>query len=431
MFKKRRFLPLFITQFLGVLNDNVFKNAIVILITYSLSNEMVIHSQLLVIFAASIFILPFFLFSAAAGQIADKFEKSMLVRRIKAAEIGIMLLAGISFYYMNPWLLIAVLFLMGTQSALFGPLKYSILPQHLRPEELLSGNGIIQTATYIGILIGTIGGGLLIAVRPNGNIYTAVIVMIIAISGWFASRYIPNAPAADCELKIEWNLFLGIKKIVHYAREKKSVFWAIIAVAWFWFYGTVFLSLLPSYTRNVLYADEKIASLILALFAIGIGIGALLCSFLSTQHGRLATMPLGAMGLSVFAVIISLIKLPELSLAADELLDIGLFLQYPSHYWVLISIVLIGLAGGLYIVPLYTFIQQRSTPIYRSRIVAANNVIDALAMVIAAIVLLFLVWIGIAVTQIFFIVALLNAVMMGLLFIKVATLFKRNNSHAE
>lgn len=419
LLKKRRFFPLFITQFIGALNDNVFKNGIAILIAYTLVNETAINNDLLVILTAGVFILPFFLFSAIAGQLADKCEKSMLIRRVKLAEIGIMLLGSIGFYFMNVGCLLVALFLMGTQSTFFGPLKYSILPQHLQPEELLAGNGMIQTATYLSILIGTIGGGVLIAIQPNGNFYIAITIIILATCGWLASRAIPQAPAADPSSQINWHLFSEIKKIIQYAREEKEVFRAILAISWFWFYGASVLSLIPSYTRDILYANENIATLILASFAVGIGVGALLCNWLVDKCGRLYPILLGSIGLSVFGAIVGFIESPViLRNSTDALLGIELFLQYFEHYWILISIGLIGLSGGLYIVPLYTLMQEKSNPHYRSRIIAANNIINALFMVVATIFLMLLVTAGLSITQILLMIVLLNVVMVIVLLVQ-------------
>ena len=320
LLKHDRFLPLFCTQFLGALNDNVFKNAIVILIAFTLADKLGMNASILVIVAAGIFILPFFLFSATAGQLADKYEKSLLIRRIKMTEIVIMMIGSVGFYFMSAPLLLTVLFFMGMQSTLFGPLKYSILPQHLSEGELLGGNGMIQMGTYLAILLGTIIGGVLISINPNGSLYVSIVIILLAVAGWIASRSIPEAAAPEPTLRINWNLITETCRIIKFSREDRTVFWAIIGISWFWFYGATFLSLVPTYTRDVLFADERIATLMLTAFSIGIGTGSLMCEKLSRMqinpgHINLGLVPIGAIGLTCFAPDLSFISLPDMKLS--------------------------------------------------------------------------------------------------------------------
>jgi hypothetical protein len=412
LLKHNRFLPIFCTQFLGALNDNVFKNAIVILIAFTLADMIGVNGSILVIVAAGIFILPFFLFSATAGQLADKFEKSMLIRRIKIAEIVIMLTGSIGFYFMSAPILLTVLFFMGTQSTLFGPLKYSILPQHLSEDELLGGNGMIQMGTYLAILLGTIIGGVLIAMNPNGGLYVSMVIVLLATAGWLASRSIPEASAPEPSLHINWNIINEIGRMLKFSREDKTVFWAIIGISWFWFYGATFLSLVPTYTRDVLFADERIATLMLTAFSIGIGTGSLMCEKLSHKHINLGLVPIGAIGLTCFATDLSFISLPDMNLSEGELLTAGMFLQHFNHWHVLFDLIMIGLSGGLYMVPLYALVQQKSNPCHRSRIIAANNIINALFMVVSALLIILLITAGIDIPHVFFIVAVLNVLVM-------------------
>jgi len=416
LLKHNRFLPIFCTQFLGALNDNVFKNAIVILIAFSLADRIGANASILVIVAAGIFILPFFLFSATAGQLADKFEKSMLIRRIKIAEIIIMLTGSVGFYFMSAPILLTVLFFMGTQSTLFGPLKYSILPQHLSEDELLGGNGMIQMGTYLAILLGTIIGGVVIAINPNGGLYVSMVIVFLATVGWLASRSIPEAAAPEPLLHINWNIITEIGKMLRFSREDKTVFWAIIGISWFWFYGATFLSLVPTYTRDVLFADERIATLMLTAFSIGIGTGSLMCEKLSHKHINLGLVPIGAIGLTCFATDLSFISLPDMNLAEGELMTAGMFLQHFNHWHVLLDLIMIGLSGGLYMVPLYALVQQKSNPCHRSRIIAANNIINALFMVVSALLIILLITAGIDIPYIFFIVAVLNVLVMFIIF---------------
>ena len=423
LLKQNRFLPIFCTQFLGALNDNVFKNAIVILIAFTLADKLGVNGSILVIVAAGIFILPFFLFSATAGQLADKYEKSLLIRRIKMTEIVIMMIGSVGFYFMSVPLLLTVLFFMGTQSTLFGPLKYSILPQHLSEGELLGGNGMIQMGTYMAILLGTIIGGVLIMMDPNGSLYVSIVIIILAAAGWIASRSIPEAAAPEPALRINWNLITETCRIIKFSREDRTVFWAIIGISWFWFYGATFLSLVPTYTRDILSGDERIATLMLTAFSIGIGTGSLLCEKLSRKHINpghinLGLVPIGAIGLTCFAADLSFISLPEIKLTDGGLLTAGMFLQHFNHWRVLTDLSMIGLSGGLYMVPLYALVQQRSNPCHRSRIIAANNIINAFFMVISAVLMIVLISAGIEIPEIFFIVAVLNLVVMMMIFKK-------------
>ncbi|MEX2354078.1 MAG: MFS transporter, partial [Gammaproteobacteria bacterium] len=381
----RRFLPLFCTQFLGALNDNIYKNALVIFIAFTLADKTTINSTILVIMAGGLFILPYFLFSATAGQIADKYEKSMLIRRIKLAEILIMCLAVTGFVSQSVFILMTILFLMGVQSTFFGPLKYGIVPQHLEFHELTGGNGLIQMGTFLAILGGTIIGGVLIAIKGLGVFLVSIMVVVIAISGWFASRHIPSASPADDTLGIDWNIFRQTFRIVRYAISEKTVFIAMIAISWFWFIGATYLSLVPTYTRDVLMGNELVATLLLTAFSIGIGAGSLLCETLSRKKIEPGLVPIGAFGLSLFALDLYLVGVPDIISSLDlTVLSPGIFLGYLLHWRILLDLVCIGFFGGIYIVPLYAMIQHRSNPIYRSRVIAATNILNALFMVISA-----------------------------------------------
>jgi len=409
LLKTGRFAPLFVTQFLGALNDNIFKNALVILIAFSLADQTDANSSILVIIAAGLFILPFFLFSAIAGQLADKFEKSMLIRRIKIAEICIMMLATVGFLTASLHMLIAVLFLMGTQSTLFGPLKYGILPQHLDESELTGGNGLIQMGTYLAILFGTIIGGILIAMKPGGVWYVSLVVLLVATGGWLASRGIPQARPADAPLSIHWNIFRETVRILAYARDNRTVFWSIIAISWFWFYGATFLSLIPTYTRDVLQGNEHVTTILLTAFSVGIGTGSLLCEKFSRKTIEVGLVPLGAAGLSLFAFDLFYVGMPVIAIDPEtSVLSAALFLEQPINWRVLADLTLIGFFGGLYIVPLYALVQNRSEPSRRSRIIAASNILNALFMVVSALLTIGLISMNVSITEIFLIVSVLN-----------------------
>ncbi len=411
LLRQRRFLPLFLTQFLGAFNDNVFKNALVVYIAFAVAERTGRDSSLLVILAAGIFILPFFLFSATAGQLADKYEKSLLIRRIKLAEILIMLLGALGFYYRNEWALMGVLFLMGAQSTLFGPIKYGILPQHLDTDSLLGGNGLIQMGTFLAILLGTIVGGAVVAIESLGTELVGLITVSVALAGWLSSRFIPAAAAADAGHRMRWNPVRQTLKIMAYARRDHSVFVAILAISWFWFVGATFLSLVPSYAKNVLHGNEYVVTLLLAAFSVGIGCGSLLCERLSRGRIEPGLVPVGALGITLFGIDLFLAGSPvPASAYAQGLATAGSFLRHTGNWRVLADLTLLGAFGGLFIVPLYALVQQRSALACRSRIIAANNVFNALFMVFSALLTMALFALGLSIPGIFLLVALLNIV---------------------
>jgi len=299
--KSKRFLPLFVTQFLGAFNDNVFKNAIVILITYVTAEKLGLNAQIMVTLAAGIFILPFFLFSSMAGQIADKFEKSRLIRIIKTVEIMLMLVAGVGFFTENVYLLMTVLFFMGAQSAFFGPLKYSILPDHLADEELVSGNALIEMGTFLTILLETSVGSLLI-LKDNGIGIITLCVIIVSVLGYISARFIPHSQAVDPSLKINPNIIAETWNIITYAANKKDVFLSILGISWFWLIGAMFLSQFPTFAKDVVGGNEEIVTLFITLFSIGIGIGSLLCNRLLKGQINASYVPLGVIGITLFTV---------------------------------------------------------------------------------------------------------------------------------
>jgi 1-acyl-sn-glycerol-3-phosphate acyltransferase len=378
LLQSRRFGPLFWTQFLGAFNDNLFKNAIVVLLAFRVASVSSKEAaDVWVNLAAGVFILPFFLFSATAGQLADKFDKARLIRWVKAAEIGVMSLGAVAFFVDSSPLLLVVLFLMGVQSSVFGPVKYSILPQHLRDDELVSGNGLIEMGTFVAILVGTIAGGLVMGIEGWGPGLISAGILLVAVAGFAASKRIPSAPSSVPELRLDRNPVTPTWRMMKFARKDKSVFLSILGISWFWFYGALFLAQFPGYARDVLGGDETVITVLLAAFSIGIGVGSMLCNRLSGKAIEIGLVPLGALGLSVFAAALVLITpaAPAVGLGAAELLT-----SWP-HLAVLGSLVAIGVSGGLYIVPLYALVQHRSEPSERSRVMAANNILNALFMV--------------------------------------------------
>jgi MFS family permease len=417
LLKTRRFSPLFFTQFLGAFNDNLYKNALVILIIFQGSSLYGIDTNIIVTLSAGIFILPFFLFSATAGQLADCYEKSQLIRRVKILEIVIMSLAIIAFYNQNILMLIILLFLMGTQSSLFGPLKYSILPQHLASEELTGANGLISMGTFLAILLGTILGGILISIADNGALIIGCLVIILAILGFLTSRYIPTA-ASTAKIKVNWNIATETIKIMRYALEDRSVFIAIIAISWFWFIGATYLSQVPAYSKYILGSNNEVVTLLLSMFSIGIGLGSMLCERMSNGRIEPGLVPLGAIGIIIFSIDIYFSSLHFIALSLPEAqMNAMQFLEIAASWRVLLDLALIGLFGGFYIVPLNAMVQKRSKPNHRARVIAANNILNALFMVISALSTVAVLQSGFTIADIFLSLGILTAIVTAILFI--------------
>ncbi|MCP4679048.1 MAG: MFS transporter [Deltaproteobacteria bacterium] len=407
LFKTKRFSPLFFTQFLGAFNDNLFKNAMVIMLAFGAASNSSLSTITLVNLSAGIFILPFFLFSATAGQVADKFEKSRIVRVVKAMEVLIMSLAALGFFLKSTPLLFVVLFLMGTQSAVFGPVKYSILPQHLRQDELLGGNGLIEMGTFGAILLGTILGGLVIAIPTYGPMLVSVTVVVTALVGYLTSRSIPVAHSQGRSLKISWNIPKQTWQSVKLARRERSVFLSILGISWFWAFGSIFLAQLPSLTKEVIGGNEQVVTLLLTLFSLGIGVGSLACEKLSGGKIELGLVPFGSIGLTLVAVDL-FFALPSTPLAVQPIGALELLSSWSSIRF-LFDLFMIGVFGGLFIVPLYAMLQQRSEASQRSRIIAANNIINASFIVVAALFAILLSSIGLSVSEILLVTAIANA----------------------
>jgi 1-acyl-sn-glycerol-3-phosphate acyltransferase len=405
---QRRFLPFFLTQALGAFNDNVFKQAVVFLIAFRIvglsEGDRAFWSNL----AAGLFILPFLLFSANAGQWAEKFEKSRSIRRIKLFEIAIMGLAVVAFWLNSLPFLLFVLFLLGLQATLFGPLKYAILPQALRPEELVGGNGLIEAGTFLTILVGTLLGGWMMNSFENGPQIVSGAVLALALVGWWSSRSIPLAPASAPDLKLNWNPVTETISNLGHLRGHTAVLNSVLGVSWFWFFGAIFLAQLPLYAKTYLGdGDGSVTSLTLALFSIGIGIGSLLCEVLSRRTVEIGLVPLGALGLTVFGVDLYFAQPVAATVTG---LDWRAFLAAPGNLRIAADLALIGLSGGLYIVPLFALIQQRAPRDKLSRIIAANNIINALFMVTASAMAIVLLKSGATIPQLLLITALLNAI---------------------
>ncbi|MDR1888545.1 MAG: MFS transporter [Zoogloeaceae bacterium] len=401
----RRFCPLFITQFFGAFNDNLFKNALVVLLTFQAASWTTLKPEVLTNIAAGLFILPFFLFSATAGQLADKFDKARLARYTKLLEIAIVLLAALGFVLKSLPLLLGVLFLMGLQSTLFGPVKYAILPQHLAPHELVGGNALVEAGTYVAILLGTLAGNLL-AGTSGGTVWISIVALAVAVTGYLASRGIPVAPAPAPNLKVNPNILIETWRCINFAREKRSVFLSILGISWFWLYGSLFLAQFPVYTKVVLSGGESMVTLLLAVFSIGIGSGSLLCEKLSRHKLELGLVPFGALGMTLFGFDLAGVSPTHAGLGAP--LPVIALLADPAIWRILVDLLLLGMCGGIYCVPLYALVQQRSNPACRARAIAANNILNSLFMVAGAIFAALLLTHGGNIPLLFMIVAGVN-----------------------
>lgn len=381
----RRFLPMFITQFFGALNDNVYKQALLLVITYGWINQQAADVSTLNNLAALLFILPYFIFSATAGQIADKFERSQLIRGIKVLEIVIMLIGSAGFLLGNLWLLLLALFMMGTHSTFFGPIKYAILPEILKPNELMSGNALFQSGTSIAILIGMILGGAVISVSQGNLIWISLIVVIIAVLGYLSSRFILKQQVSSPELKIDWNFFRTSFQTLQYAKSLPLIFMILLGNSWYWFYGATYLTQIPQLTQQNLHASENVVSLLLTFFSVGIGVGSLLCRRIGGSEVNIKMVPIGAIGLTLFAfyLALSLAFVPERTGAMMNVAD--MFNHGAIYYHVMLAVTLLGISGGFYIVPLYAMMQAYSPRSHRARVVAANNILNAVFMVSSAI----------------------------------------------
>jgi hypothetical protein len=403
---ERRFAPFFGVQFLGALNDNIFKQGLVILLAYQTLTFTTLQTDVLQNLAQALFVLPFFIFSATAGQLADKYEKSRLISITVLIELCVMVLGGIGFFLRSLEVLLAALFLSGVQSALFGPVKYAILPQHLREEELIGGNALVETGTSIAILAGLVLGGWVVAQPGWGVAGVAAITITVSGAAFALSRRIPSAPPPEPRLRINWNPATETWRNLRFLTTNRTVFLSVLGISWFWFYGAAFVTQFPNLSRNVLLGNEHVVTLLLIVFSIGIGAGSLLCERLSGHKIELGLVPFGSIGLTLFAA--------DLYWALSGYTGgapVGLreFALDPGHWRILTDLALIGVFGGFYIVPLYALIQTRSDKSHRSRVIAGNNILNALFMVAAAVLAIALFKAGLTIPQLFLVVALLNA----------------------
>lgn len=407
LFKHRRFTSMFFTQFLGAFNDNVFKQALILVLTYTAASKMGVEVSILNNLAAMLFILPFFLFSAVAGQLADKYEKSRLTRLIKVLELVIMSIAAVGFVFETYWLLFVALFLMGTHSTFFGPIKYAYLPQAMADDELVGANGLFQMGTSLSILLGMIIAGLLTQL-PDPLYWISGCVLIIAVLGYLAARFIPNTPAMEPSLKVNWNIFTTSYATVKYLFSIRFLFFVILGNSWFWFYGATFLTQTPEFSKVILHGNEAVVIFLLTLFSVGVSIGSLLCKSLSRNKVGLRLLPFGIAGLSIFAIDLYL-SLSALQIDANALLGIASLAQISGSWRVFLDLFMLGFSGGLYIVPLYALMQAYAPQSHRARVIGANNIFNALFMVTSAIfAIVILNVLKLSLPQLFLITGVLN-----------------------
>jgi len=377
---KRRFAPFFWTQALGAFNDNAFRNAMVMLVAFQMGlpdNQVSLYTNL----APALFILPYFLFSATAGQLAEKFEKTRIIRYVKLFEIAAMAIAAVGFYTHHVSLLLLVLFLMGVHSTVFGPIKYSILPQALERGELVGGNALVETGTQLAMLTGMIVGNSLMLIAGYGTTAASLTTIAIAVAGYLVCRAIPAAPATAPDLRFNWNPFSETWRVLKLTHEDRAIFNAVLGISWFWFFGTVMIAQLPNYTRHVLGGDGSVNTLVLTLFSLGTGIGSLLCEKMSRKRVEIGLVPMGAFGLTVFAIDLYFAR-P--AIAAGSSLTWSAFLSVPGAWRAAMDLTLIGAFAGFYVVPLFAFVQSRAPRERLSRIIAGNNIVNALLICIAS-----------------------------------------------
>ena len=410
LLKQQRFRPFFFTQFLGAFNDNVFKTALITLVAFHASSLSNVDGAKLATLLPGLFILPFFLFSATAGQIADKYEKSQIIRLVKVFEIGIMLFASAGFFLHNIWLLATALFMMGMHSTLFGPVKYAYLPQHLDTQELVGGNGMLEMGSFVAILLGQVLGAWL-GMQKSHEMLISFAVLGLAALGYWTSRGVPNSPAGAANLVINWNPVTETYRNLKQIWGQQSLWLAIIGISWFWFYGATLLAQFPNFAKNVLHGDESVFILLLTVFSLGIGIGSLLCEKLSKHKVELGLVLFGAIGLTLFGIdlYVSGAKLHAALRASDLTQNYHTFLNHFAAWRLLADIALIGIFGGLYIVPLYAFLQTNAQTGFQSRVIAANNIMNALFMVVSAGFSLWIFSLGFDIPQLFLVTSLLSA----------------------
>jgi 1-acyl-sn-glycerol-3-phosphate acyltransferase len=414
LLRQKRFAPFFLTQFLGAANDNLFKFAFTVLVTFQLDVSWLDRKMAGLVIGA-LFILPFLLFSATAGQWADRYDKALIMRRVKVLEVLVMVLAGVGFWLQWVPLLLACVFLMGLHSTFFGPVKYAYLPQHLSERELTGGNGMVEMGTFVAILLGNVCGGLMMGIPQTGVHWVAGTCFGVAVIGWLVAWRIPASPSADPHLKLNWNPATETWRNLKLAAEYPSVFRSLLGISWMWFFGAVFLSQFPAFARDVLGGNEQVASLLLVVFSVGIAAGSLLCETFSHRHVEIGLVPIGAAGMSVFAFDVYLASQGMVH-ATDRLMGISEFVAHSGSLRVMIDLSLLAFSAGLYSVPMYALIQLRAKASHRARIIAANNILNALFMIVSSLMAGALLGAHASIPQVFGATALLNVIVVAYVF---------------
>lgn len=415
LLKTKRFLPLFITQFLGAFNDNAFKNAFLIWFTYDAINTTGISAPMMITIAAGIFILPYLLFSATAGQLADRYKKDELTRVIKIIEIALMTACAIGFFTQSIYALLFILFLMGVQSTFFGPIKFSLLPEHLAQKELLGGNALIEGGTFLSILLGTIFGGLIIR-ADNGIFLFSIFIISFAILGWLSSRSIPKTMIGDKKAHIGLNVFKETMQVLSIAKSNKIVWTSIIGISWFWLIGATFLTQLPTYTKEILNGNEEVVTCFLTLFSVGIGFGALLAHRLSKGRINGKLIPYGLAGMTGSIILFGIASYtypPQTEMGIINLITF-INIGFISHV-IFVSLLMLSVFAGIYIVPLYTLMQHHADDKYMARVIASNNIMNALYMVASSIVIVGLFALNLSVIEVLLSIAFFNLLFFWLL----------------
>ncbi|OPH55549.1 MFS transporter [Vibrio campbellii] len=415
LLRQRKFLPYFVTQFFGAFNDNIFKNVLLLFVAFAGSSALPISSNLFINLAAGLFILPFFLFSASAGVLADKYEKSWFIRKVKVFEIGIMLLGAIGFITESYGVLLLLLFLMGTQSAFFGPVKYALLPQQLNEKELVPGNALVEAGTFIAILVGTLGAGL-IASADNAKYLAAFCVVIFAVLGYLSSRFIPFASAGAPDIQFKWQPYKQTKLTLSIAKSDRIVFQCIMAISWFWFLGAAYLTQFPNFTKVYLNGTESAVSFLLALFSVGIAVGSMACNWLSNHRIEVGIVPIGALGITIFGFLMATsipTDLPRFHTFAE-------FVSYDAFWPLFFYLLMIGISGGLFIVPLYALMQHRAKETERAQVIAGLNIFNSLFMVGSAVLgIVCLSVLEMSIPQLFALLAILNFLVAAYIFLQI------------
>ena len=419
---ERRFLPFFLTQFFGAANDNAFKFAFTALATYSAAQWGGLEATTAGPVIGGVFILPFLLFSATAGQLADKYDKARLIRLVKNLEILFMAGIAAGFVLHMASLLFAGVFLMGSHSALFGPVKYAYLPQHLRDEELVGGNGIVEMGTFVAILLGTMLGGALIAIPVVGPHYVAAVSLALAVIGRIAAGFVPASPAPVPQLVINWNPVSETLANLRHAHGNRTVFLSLLGISWMWFFGSVFLTTFAGFAKESLGGDQNVVTVLLAVFSLGIGMGSLACERLSGHKVEIGLVPFGSIGMTVFAI--------DLWLASRNLTPHGLvgpaaFLAEHSHWRVMLDLFGLAMFAGFYSVPLYALIQSRCDASHRARVIAANNILNALFMVVSSLMAAGMLKAGLSLSQLYLVLGLLNAAVAAYIYLLVPEFLMR------